>query len=253
MARRPRELLPSEIVHITIRGIGRRIIFDDAADKDRFLETFASKLDDMDVSAYAWCLMENHVHLLLHGGSADLSKLMQRLEVSYAQYFNGRHGHVGKVFQNRFGSQAVCSEPHLLSAIRYIHRNPLEAGAANLTSYPWSSYREIAGMKRNLKGAGIVDVETVLSLFGGAERFVDYHEEKADEEFVWIDGYRPRLEDVEAMDRARRLLGDDFSERICTLPKGERNEWLASLKSVGLSIRQIERFTGIGRGIIARA
>ncbi|WP_418743026.1 transposase, partial [Enorma massiliensis] len=124
MARSARATLPSDFIHVTTRGLGRRIIFEDDLDKERFLSILSTKLTDSESRVYAWCLMDNHIHLLLRANSADLSKSMQRIGVSYAQYFNGRHGHVGKVFQNRFNAHPIMGETHLLATIRYIHRNP---------------------------------------------------------------------------------------------------------------------------------
>ena len=165
MTRRTRKSIPSDIVHVTVRGLGRRIIFEDDTDKRKFLDVFKSKLDGADITVYAWCLMDNHAHLLLRAQNDALSKAMQRTLVSYAQYFNGRHGHVGKVFQNRFSAQAVESEVHFLAAIRYIHRNAHEAGASNLCDYAWSSYRQLARANKPYEGSGIVDRPAVLDFF----------------------------------------------------------------------------------------
>lgn len=249
-----RRTLPAECFHVTMRGIGRRAIFEDDADRKRFLAILKAKLADSDASVLAWCLMDNHVHLLLRTGAADLSRLMQRLGTAYAQYYNGRHGHVGKVFQNRFGSQPVEDEAHLAAAIRYIHENPRDRGEFQPGEYPWSSFREIAGSATSDCAQGIADADSVLDLFGGLEGFLRFHAtSNAESELVWINGYRPRIDDAEAADIAARMFGELFADRICAMPKGERNAALASLKQAGLSIRQIERLTGIGRGTIARA
>lgn len=153
--RKPRHTLSSEFIHVTQRGLGRRIIFEEDCDRRRYLATLKNKAGECDVSILAWALMENHEHFLVKADHAALSRLMQRVGVSYAQYFNGRHGHVGKVFQNRFSSEAIETDAHLLSAIRYIHRNAEAAGVMDTATYPWSSYREIVGEDAELEGAGI--------------------------------------------------------------------------------------------------
>lgn len=252
MARSARATLPSDFIHVTTRGLGRRIIFEDDLDKERFLSILSTKLTDSESRVYAWCLMDNHIHLLLRANSADLSKSMQRIGVSYAQYFNGRHGHVGKVFQNRFNAHPIMGETHLLATIRYIHRNPLETGTA-MDRYDWSSYRAILG-KEHARGAEMTDSKTVLELFGGKNAFIRFHNEKSEADgFERIDGYRRRIDDVEAAEIAIGMFGSAFSDRICSMPKAKRDDALARLKFAGLSIRQIERLTGIGRGIITRA
>ena len=252
--RQPRRDLSSEFVHITQRGLGRRIIFEEDADRRRYLAMLKNKAEDCGVSILAWTLMENHVHLLVKAPSAALSRMMQRVGAGYAQYFNGRHGHVGKVFQNRFSSEAIETDDHLLAAIRYIHRNAETAGVASASVYPWSSYCEIAGKSVDLEGEGLCDVAAVCEIFGGVDEFKRFHA-MADEQdgFAWIDGYRPRMSDDEAREIAQRCCGTTFADRIVSMPKVDRDKALRLLKDHGLSIRQIERLTGVGRGPISRA
>ncbi len=252
--RQLRHDLSSEYVHVTQRGLGRRLIFEDDADRRRFLKSLKEKATDSHVSVLAWCLMDNHVHLLVKARSADLSKMMQRLGTSYAQYFNGRHGHVGKVFQNRFSSWAVETDAHLLTVIRYIHRNAEDAGVATPQDYPWSSYREIIGESVDIEGPGLCNVATTIRLFGSIDEFRKFHEiENEQDGFTRIDAYRPRLSDDDAREIVTRHYGVEFSDRLASLPKQERDEALRLLKDLGISIRQLERLTGIGRGPIARA
>ena len=86
------------------------------------------------------------------------------------------------------------------------------------------------------------------------KEFVNFHKQTDElDDFVRIDGYRPRIDDAQAMEIAVCMLGTSFADRIRTMSKDERNTALAKLKSQGLSIRQIERLTGIGRSIISRA
>ena len=171
--------------------------------------------------------MDNHAHLLLRAERADLSKLMQRTEISYAQYFNGRHGHVGKVFQNRFNAQPITSESHLLAAIRYIHRNPLDI-EEDVDQYAWSSYQEIVEGK-----GGITDSAAVLELFAGIDGFLSFHNNANEEDgFERIDGYRRRLDDAEAIDIALKAFGQSFADRITSMPKAERDKALAQYMSL---------------------
>lgn len=151
--RKPWQHLSSKFVHVTQRGLGKRIIFEGGEDKRRYLEFLKSKLEGTDIRVLAWVLMDNHSHLLIQALPSDLSRFMQRLGVSYAQYFNGRHGHVGKVFQNRFSSEAIEDDAYLKAVIRYIHRNPENANLADKETYSWSSYREICGRNCDLEGS----------------------------------------------------------------------------------------------------
>ena len=246
--------LSSDFVHVTQRGLGRRALFEDDVDKRRYLDTLKRMMGEYDASILAWTLMTNHVHLLMKTTPATLSRFMQRVGISYAQYFNGRHGHVGKVFQNRFSSQPIETSDHLLATIRYIHRNAERAQIASTPDYLWSSYREIAGGNRVLEGEGLCDVAAACDLFGSMDNFIRFHQLINEQDgFARIDGYRPRICDSDARAIAQRYFGAEFSDYIVGLPKKERDKALHLLKDIGLSIRQIERLTGIGRGIITKA
>lgn len=198
--------------------------------------------------------MDNHFHLLVDSSPQTLSALMQRTGTSYAQRYNGRHGHVGKLLQNRFHSQPVVGEEHLLSAIRYIHLNCRDAGVRDPALYAWSSYRELMGF--DLRGVRplVRDGGAVLEMFGGRDSFERFHLQRGvHEELVRIDGYRRRMDDGEAREIIASLCGESRGERIAELPKTERDAALAKLKMRGLSVRQVERLTGIGRNIVAKA
>lgn len=197
--------------------------------------------------------MDNHMHLLFRGDWQLISKLMHRTQTSYAQRFNGRHGHVGKVFQGRFSSTPIKAESHLLAAIRYIHRNALDMGVTQLEDHPWSSYRQIAGLTP-FEGSGICDESIALELFGNRESFTSFHKDETETDDLCIPyGKRPRLDDDEARMIAIRQFGSSFASRLPAMPKPQRDKALRTLKALGLSVRQIERLTGIGRNIIERA
>lgn len=244
----------SSTYHITARGVGRRDIFEDDTDRRRFLLILERCLGDGEISLLAWCLMENHVHLLLRGDLTRISSFMQKLLASYAEYFNARHDHTGHVFQGRFGSKPVRSEAQLLATIRYIHQNPLRAGIADDCHYRWSSYDE------QLSGSGLTKDSKLTELFGGKSGFVSFHNDLAKDSLadvsykdVGTEGFqRRRLADDEARAIASAILGEVSLDQLIRLDKPKRNALLAKLRSAGLSIRQIERLTGIGRGIIAR-
>lgn len=251
--RKPRQNLSSEYIHVTQRGLGKRIIFEDDQDRRKYLAILENKLRDYEITVLAWTLMNNHVHLLMRTLPHDLSKLMQRIGTSYSQYFNGYHGHVGKVFQNRFHAEETNSDAHLMAAIRYIHRNCEVAKIGNKSAYRWSSYRDICG-EFPIEGAGICDKEAVVDLFGGMEAFVSFHDRETEQdEFIRLDGYRKRISDDDARTIATKEFGADFADAISTMPKSERDKALKLLKELGISVRQLQRLTGIGRGPISKA
>ena len=131
MPRLPRRLLLSEINHIMLRGIDHMDIFLDDNDYLRFIETIQRFCKDYESIIHAYCLMSNHVHLLIQVSPELVPFLFKRIEISYAKYFNGSHDHVGHLFQNRYQSQPITTDAHYLNALRYILRNPQTAGICN--------------------------------------------------------------------------------------------------------------------------
>src|SRR4030042_1544158 len=142
MPRGPRLDAPGVLHHVMVRGIDRAAIFKGDADREDFL----SRLDELcangAAAVYAWCLMDNHLHLAIRAGGRPLATTMRRLLTGYAMGFNRRHGRVGHLFQNRYKSVVVEEERYFLALVRYIHRNPLRAelvaSVEALAAYPWS-------------------------------------------------------------------------------------------------------------------
>ena len=201
------------------------------------------------MSVLAWCLMENHVHLLVEDGGGVLSSAMHRLGTIYARHYNERAGRVGHLFRGRFLSSPVETESYLLEAVRYIHNNPSKAGLCPAEDYRWSSYRDYLspGSRETLQ----TSTEMVLELLGGVEGFLAFSSSRPD------GAYRPpsegtRLREGEVSETARHVLGETSPGEVRSLPRDRRNALLRDLRDAGLSIRQVERLTGVGRNIVAR-
>jgi putative transposase len=149
MPRKSRIDAPGSLHHVIVRGIERSSIFRDSKDYESFLTRLAVLLGETSTPCYAWVLMKNHVHLLLRSGLTPLSSLMRRLLTGYAQQFNRRHSRAGHLFQNRYKSFLCEEEPYLLELLRYIHLNPIRAGAVKdmsaLEKFPWCGHGVIMG------------------------------------------------------------------------------------------------------------
>ena len=246
MPRKPRTETHGAYDHVTVRGSGRRQVFEGDGDREHFLELLHRVSAEEGCAIFAWCLMDNHIHLLLKGETKGISRMMQRLLTSYAHWFNGRHGHVGHVFQGRYDSMPIMTDEHLLSAIKYIHMNPRDMGIEDPSSYPWSSYRAYLLHPEGESYHEIVDV------FGGHEAFRAFHEDE-NEQVGFMLSSRRRLSDAEADMIAKRVCGQHYRDMLPEGSAAERGRQIAELRLAGLSIRQIERLTGIGRGVIAKA
>jgi putative transposase len=156
MARKLRIQFEGAIYHVTIRGVDRRPIFGDDADRGRFVQRMGEAVEEYGVRLYLFCFMPNHVHLLCETPRANLSAFMHKLQTAYTVYFNLRHRRTGHLMQGRFGAKPVSGDEYLLKLSRYIHLNPVFARAARnlpleeririLRAFPWSSYRGYAGL-----------------------------------------------------------------------------------------------------------
>ncbi|MEO6666611.1 MAG: transposase [Nitrospiria bacterium] len=119
---------PGLLHHVIVRGIERTAIFREDRDRENFLRRLAILLPDTGTTCLAWCLLSNHIHLLVRSGPQGLAALMRRLLTGHAVFFNRRHDRVGHLFQNRYQSIVCEEEPYLLELVRYIHLNPVRAG-----------------------------------------------------------------------------------------------------------------------------
>ncbi|MGH7820920.1 MAG: transposase [Candidatus Binatia bacterium] len=150
MPRQPRLDAPGTLHHVIGRGIERRPIFLDDADREDFLRRVESLVCQGAFLVYAWALMDNHFHLLVKTLGQRLHRSMRSLLTGYAGRFNRRHGRVGHLFQNRYRSIVCEEETYFLALVRYIHLNPLKDGVvstlADLDRYPYSGHATLVGM-----------------------------------------------------------------------------------------------------------
>ena len=119
---------PDALYHVTARGDRREDIFDDDQDRQTFLATLEQVINQFNWTCYAWCLMDNHYHLLIQTPDGNLSKGMRQLNGVYTQASNRRHRRVGHLFQGRFKAILVDRDAYLLELARYVVLNPVRAG-----------------------------------------------------------------------------------------------------------------------------
>ena len=161
MPRRPRSVEPFGTYHVTARGNRRSAIYVDDFDRASFLRLLALVVHRHYWKCLAYCLLTNHYHLLIWTAAADLVGGMRRLNSRYATAFNTRHDLEGHVFQDRFGSELVQAQEHLLESIRYIALNPVRSGICTRPErWPWSSYSVLLR-----RAQGVIADESVLGVF----------------------------------------------------------------------------------------
>ena len=251
MPRNARKQSESNIYHVISRGVGRCIIFEDDNDRIRFLRALEKYARDHHAEILAWCLMSNHFHLLARAELDDLAEFMRELNASYALYFNKRHERIGHLFQGRYKSEPVADDRYFLTVLRYIHQNPARASVCPTHEYRWSSYGEY------LFGTGISRTDLALAMLGGPEKFVSFHALADDATpCMELSSGRRFIHDEDALQIARNALvnmPNARPESLASLDKPERDEALRTLRRSRLSLRQIERLTGISKSTIAKA
>lgn len=159
MPRIARKISKTGFYHVIIRGVNKDIIFKDDLDRNNFLHLLKYYKTELNCKIHSYCLMSNHVHLLVEDKDMKIGKLMKNITCVYAGEFNKKYDRVGHLFQDRYKSQNVEDQNYLLHLIRYIHRNPEKAGICKTENYKWSSYSEI------IYGSKIIDRDFILSIY----------------------------------------------------------------------------------------
>lgn len=253
VSRKPRTKSESGIYHVMLRGINRQSIFEDDEDRKTFLETISVFRGDSNYKLFAYCLMDNHVHLLIQELDDPISTAVKKIASSYVYWFNKKYDRCGHLFQGRFKSEVVEDDRYFLTVLRYLHQNPLVAGMVkDLKEYRWTSYQQylIKGLPPS------VDIDMGLGLFSkNRERalvmYVDFHQETHDDQCMNYGDFT-HLTDNEV--RAEMVKLGYTVKELQQVPFPSRNLILRVLKEVpGISVRQLARITGISKSAIDRA
>ena len=245
MPRHARTKSISGYMHVIVRGIGKQLLFEDDFDYGYYLKKLDIYCKDTGVKVCAYCLMDNHVHLLLRGEAESITLLMKKIGVSYSWYYNKKYDRVGHLFQDRYKSEPVDTEKYLLTVFRYILKNPQKAGMCSAAQYEWNSYRYYD------KPLPFMDLKAIHSILGGFEQYREFIEEE--DEDIGLECSETRHSDTWAKEEITRCLGITSGTVLQKYSKQERDDALVKLKKRGLSVRQISRLTGIGRNIVQKA
>lgn len=153
---------PGAVYHITTRGNHRNDIYRDGEDYLVYLSILKEALEKYNGILYCYCLMTNHVHLVIETGEFKVSEIMRRVNLFYTKYFNNKYNLIGHLFQGRYFSELIETDRYVLEVSRYVHLNPLRASMVkHLEEYEWSSYSMIIGLSKE----NIIDSKKILSYF----------------------------------------------------------------------------------------
>ena len=253
MPREKRKLSISNVYHIIWRGIDKQDIFYDDKDKRIFLKQLLEVKKKFEFEVYAYCLMYNHIHLVVRVQNGLISKIIQSLGIKYSQYFNRRYDRTGHLFENRFRSKNVENKQYLLELCRYVHRNPENARIATVENFRWSSYNEYIGKPK------IVDTKVLLHYFDNKiDDFINftvnqkrdlYQETRESLEYEFTN----RFSDEDVKDIIVKKYKFNSIKDLYSLEKFKRDEIIFDLRNLaGTNKTQLSRVTRIGRKIIER-
>lgn len=243
MSRKPRTA--GEYLHIIVRGIGKQILFEEKYDNEKYLAYLKRFASETGITVLAYCLMENHVHLLLRDDRSEIAVFMKKTGVGYAQYYNKKYERTGHLFQDRYKSENITGEAQLLSIYRYILNNPFKAGICRAEDYPWSSYHEYG------RTNGLTNTEMLCELIGDENAFRSFMRKSDDVEHMEAEARKK--DDAWALTTLQNALNIVSGTQLQQFDKAQRDEAIVLLKEKGLSVRQIERLTGINRGVVQKA
>lgn len=244
MPRQARKVSSTGYMHVIVRGIGKQLLFEDHYDYQHYISLLERFCMETGVRVCAYCLMDNHVHMLISGDVDKIALMMKKLGVSYSGYFNHKYDRVGHLFQDRYKSEPVEDEAYLLTVFRYILQNPQKAGICRASGYAWSSY----GAYDN--PPDYMDIDLIKGLLGSKRQYATFIAADNDDQCLEYDVVK--RDDEWALDQLRKCLGISSGTELQNYDRVARNEALAQLKKRGLTIRQIERLTGISRNIVQR-
>ena len=262
MSRQARKESGTGIFHVMMRGINHQNIFEDEEDNYQFINTLDRmrvRYDDegnpcgSNCTYYAYCLMSNHFHLLIREREESVGETVKRIASSYVYYYNRKYSRDGHLFKERFKSEPVNDMAYFTVLLRYIHQNPVKAGIVErVKDYEYSSWGEYDGSVEPV--FQICDTRTVLNRIP----FQDLEELVND----------PLDDDVQCLEIEKLLFSRPSDDQVWQLIKDKtgatsstafqqltdeiKRDILRQLKDSGASHRQLERLTGVGRGLIQK-
>ena len=245
-----------------MRGINHQNIFEEQEDYYQFLTTLDLMAQSYEPDGtpsrrnyilYAYCLMSNHIHLLIREREDTTGIAIKRIASSYVYYYNHKYSRDGHLFRERFKSEPVNDMAYFVTLLRYIHQNPLKAGMVKaVKDYEFSSWGEY--IDKNSTLIPLCDTRTVLNRIPYNELDVLVNEPMSDD-VACLDienASTGRPSDDQVMLLIKEKTGATNSSTFQQLPDDIKRSVLIELKSRRASLRQLERLTGIGKSLIYR-
>lgn len=247
MPRKARQKAESGIYHVMLRGIDRQVIFEDSEDYLRFLDIVQECRELCDFKLYAYCLMGNHVHLLLKVQNDGLETIFKRIGGRYVYYYNVKYQRIGHLFQDRFKSEPVDDDAYFLTVLRYIHQNPVKAKlCSKVEDYPFSSFTEY------LHESTFVDTEFALSMIDRSEFLRFNNTPNSDTCMELASPARRAVTDTQAQMVIEKISHCKTITEFQELEAKKKECYIKRIYEKGVSVRQLSRLTGTSKGMVEK-
>ena len=247
MPRKARQKAESGIYHVMIRGIDRQLIFEDSEDYLRFLDIVQECRKLCDFKLYAYCLMGNHVHLLLRVQNEGLETIFKRIGGRYVYYYNVKYQRNGHLFQDRFKSEPVDDDAYFLTVLRYVHQNPVKAKlCSKVEDYPFSSFAEY------LHESTFVDTAFALSMIDSVEFARFNNTPNSDTCLELAAPTRRAVTDTQAQVVIEKISHCKTITEFRALEKKKKERYIKKIYDKGVSVRQLSRLTGTSKGMVEK-
>lgn len=263
MARQSRKTSLTGIYHVMLRGINRQDIFLNREDYWKFVKILHGQVNPKNDLGqplppkcyfYAYCLMPNHIHLLIREKTEPLGNVIKSIGIAYAAYFNKKYERVGHLFQDRYKSEPVNDMAYFLTLIRYIHQNPIAGGLTKrVEDYPWSSWIEFEAPEKCQMPVCTTSAVTKRVSLGELKGLVDEPLAKSAVVLEFDKDERDQM----AEEDLREFLSDHFRiadpQAVGELPEPQREAVLRAAHHYGISIRRLAQLTGLSTHAIYKA
>ena len=247
MPRKARKKSKTGIYHIMLRGINQQQIFEDGEDYSKFLQVIKNCKAISEFNIYAYCLMGNHLHLLIHETNETIEQIMKRIATRYVYWYNIKYQRVGHLFQDRFKSEPVEDDVYFLTVLRYIHQNPIKAGICKtVEKYEFSSYKEFFGSQY------VIDTDLVFDMIS-KDDFAEFLNASCFDKCLDIED-KPlvRVTDEQAQKIITKISKCKSVAEFQKVSNSLKEKYIKRFHENGISIRQISRLCGESKGIVEK-
>lgn len=247
MPRQARKRSQSGIYHVMFRGIDRQLIFEEKQDYMFLLEILQECKALCNFELYAYCLMGNHVHLLLRVLEDNLETIMKRIAGRYVYWFNIKYKRIGHLLQDRFKSEPVEDDTYFLTVLRYIHQNPVKAKLCKKPGeYSYSSYAAY------ICEDDLVDTQFAFDILDRKE-FIRFHNVQSTDNCLDIVlPTRQAVTDDQAKQIIQKITRCDNIVEFQSLDEKKKTHFIKRIHDRGVSVRQLSRLTGTSKGMVEK-